>query len=99
MGYPFNCNGGQILSRIGASFFISYLYYLKVDTNHKAWDSFKNKSVKTTRIKLINRYSIYYKDWVNYIIDVITPSPLIRNTIGLTDMEVVDMAKELARLV
>ena len=99
MGYPFKCNGGQILSRIGASFFISYLYYLKLDATHKAWDTFKNKSLKKTRIKLINRYSIYYKDWVNYIIDVIVPSPLQRNKIGLTDAEVVDMAKKLVHLV
>lgn len=95
MGYPFNCNGGQILSRIGASFFVSYLYYLKVDKNHLAWDTFKNKSLKRDRIKLINRYSIYYKDWVNYIINVLTPSPLIRNTIGLSDADVVDLAKKL----
>lgn len=99
MGKPFKCNGGQKLSYIGASFFISYLYYLKEDSTHKAWDNLKNEKSKKYRINSINRNKDYYKDWVTYIINVRTPSPLIRNTIGLTDAEIVDMAKKLVHLV
>lgn len=99
MGKPFKCNGGQKLSYIGASFFISYLYYLKEDSTHKAWGTLKNEKSKKYRINAINRNEVYYKDWVTYVVELASPSPLKRNTIGLSDIEVIDMAKKLVHLV
>lgn len=95
MGKPFKCNGGEIFSNVGASFFISYLYYLKVDKNHKAWDNLESKNSKSHRISLIEQSSIYYKDWIDYVTNVMIPSQLNKNEIGLSDIEVVDMAKKL----
>lgn len=51
-GHEFNFRGGEILTGMGATWFVSYAYYENIDNNHINW-----KKVKTYS----NRKSTYYK--------------------------------------
>lgn len=49
--------GGDKLTTIGATFFVSYLYYLHVDSTHKNWASIKTQR---SRISTINSSKQYH---------------------------------------
>jgi len=90
----FDCNGGDILAEIGASYLISYLYYININPEHL---NYKKRS--TQMISKIIKNQQYVRDWVNYVseLDQIK-NRLASNTIGLMGYEVVDMTKKLKNL-
>ena len=67
-GHDFNFDGGHILSRIGAWWFVSYSYYFVIDDTHNNWQyNLTDKSIKSRKSKYIN--SIQYHDiWLNEIL-------------------------------
>ena len=38
-----DCNGGRLLSSLSATWFVSYLYYLSIDSTHLNWTKFKKE--------------------------------------------------------
>ena len=64
-GHNFSFSGGDILSRIGAAWFVSYAYYSYIDKNHVNWEfGITIKSLNSRRSKY-NNSSVYHKDWLN----------------------------------
>ena len=62
--HTFSFEGGDQLTTIGATFFVSYLYHRYVDSTHKNWDSIKTKK---SRISTINRSENYHHHWLMHI--------------------------------
>ena len=81
--------GGEHLTRISASWFVSYMYCLKEDKTHSNWE---NVSDPINRASRCDNNRAYHKIWINEIVGM-NPKQLQRNKIGLTGQEVLDMAK------
>ena len=92
--HDFNFEGGEYLTKMGASWFISYMYYKKIDNKHSNW---RNVKTAENRISMFNKTLQYHKFWLEQIIkmDVIK---LSTNIIGLSGTEVVRMASELLKI-
>ncbi|TRO81872.1 hypothetical protein [Trichloromonas acetexigens] len=89
--HVFSFEGGEQLTTIGATFFVSYLYYQHVDSNHRNWDSIKTK---TSRINTINRSEHHHRAWLERIGDM-NDANLSKNTLCLNG----DAVKKMARVV
>lgn len=89
--HNYNFNGGDLLSKIGASWLISYLYHSKIDKKHLNWERISKPS---QRVKMCGKSVRYHKYWIEKIIKM-NANNLSRNRIGLTGAKVIDMAKEL----
>jgi hypothetical protein len=75
---------------MGASWFVSYIYYEKMDRTHRNWD---RVSTTQSRISKYNKGKIYHKDWLKEVI-AMNPANLNKNTIGLSAEQTKSMAKE-----
>ena len=91
--HVFSFEGGEQLTTIGATFFVSYLYYQHVDSNHRNWDSIKTK---TSRINTINRAERYHRAWLERIGDM-NDSNLNKNTLNLNDAVVKKMVLDVLK--
>ncbi len=89
--HNFNFEGGEILTGMGASWFVSYAYYEKIDRTHRNWDR-----VATTqpRISKYNKGRVYHKAWLQEVL-VMNSANLNKNTIGLSAEATKSMAKKL----
>lgn len=92
MPAPFIFEGGDILTRIGASWFISYNYCKDIDSTHTNWTK-----VETTELrkKYFEKSTNYHETWVHKILHM-EDSRLNRNKIGLSAEDIKRMAKKLA---
>jgi hypothetical protein len=86
--------GGEQLTTIGATFFVSYLYYLRVDPTHGNWETIKTK---TARISTITSSKQYHRAWLGRV-DQMSPANLGKNTLGLDGEEVKAMARAILAL-
>jgi hypothetical protein len=86
--HSFSFAGGEQLTTIGASFFVSYLYCRHVDSTHSNWDSIVTK---TSRISTIKRSEQYHHAWLEHI-GGMNDAKLSRNTRGLDGAEIKKMA-------
>ena len=77
--HTFSFDGGDKLTTIGATFFVSYLYHLYVDTNHRNWASIKTQY---SRISTIKNSENYYRAWLSHIQNM-SDTNLNRNSLGL----------------
>ena len=75
----FSFSGGEILTRIGATWFVSYAYYERVDPSHLNW---KQVSTFQSRISAYRSGEEYHESWLNEVL-AMNPSNLNKNTIGL----------------
>ena len=91
----YNFSGGEHLTRISASWFVSYMYYLKVDKTHSNW---KNVSNPLNRVSRCDNNSVYHKIWINEIVGM-NPKQLQRNKIGLSGNDVIAMANVLLPII
>lgn len=89
--HNFSFKGGEILTGIGASWFVSYAYYQHIDKEHTNWDR-----VATTqpRISKYNKGKDFHKAWLQEIVNM-NPLYLSKNTIGLSSTDIKRMANEL----
>ncbi len=89
--HNFSFEGGEILTGMGASWFVSYAYYDKIDKSHRNWDR-----VATTqpRLSKYNKGKPYHKIWLQEVINM-NPANLNKNTIGIDARQTKAMAKEL----
>ncbi len=92
--HTFSFEGGDKLTTIGASFFVSYLYHFHVDASHHNWTSIKTQH---SRISTINRSRGYHQIWLENI-GRMSETKLSRNTIGLDGATVKKMALSLQKL-
>lgn len=92
--HNFTFEGGEILTGMGASWFVSYAYYEKIDRTHMNWSK-----VATTqpRISKYNKGKPYHRIWLEEVISM-NPANLNKNTIGLDASQTKRMAKELLSL-
>ena len=86
--HTFSFDGGDLLTTIGATFFVSYLYHRYVDSTHRNWASIKTQQ---SRISTINRSEEYHSIWLKHI-GSMSEVKLSRNTIGLDGASVKKMA-------
>ena len=91
--HAFSFEGGEQLTTIGATFFVSYLYYQNVDSNHRNWDSIKTKD---SRISTINRSVQHHRAWLERIGDM-NESNLNKNTLSLNGAAVKKMARDVLK--
>ncbi|MDR1468236.1 MAG: hypothetical protein LBT00_02960 [Spirochaetaceae bacterium] len=93
--HPFHFDGGRELSTMGATWFVSYLYYQKIDNTHRNWDSVKTCP---NRISVFNRTQHYYRYWLERVLEM-NDKRLNTTTIGLKAKETKEMAKKLLQAV
>jgi len=91
-GHAFNFNGGVELSRMAASWFVSYSYYLYKDKSHKNWQNVSYQS----RISVFNRTKNYHQFWLRKILEM-DDNKLNTNKIGLDAAETKRLAKKLLK--
>lgn len=89
--HNFSFKGVEILTGMGAYWFVSYAYYEKVDRSHRNWDKV---STTQTRLSRYNKGRAYHKAWLNEVLSM-NPANLEKNTIGLTASQTKAMAKEI----
>ena len=90
-GHDFNFDGGDLLSKIGATWFVSYSYYLKKDRTHENW-----KNVKTSKMRISRFESTkgYHLSWLKEVLKM-NDVNLAKAKIGLTPEQTKRMAMEL----
>lgn len=89
--HKFAFAGGEILTEMGASWFVSYAYYDKVDRTHQNW---ARVATAQTRISKYNKGRPFHKDWLNEVL-IMNSANLNKNTIGLDPYKTKALAKEL----
>lgn len=90
-----NSNSDELLNKIGASFFISYLYNILIDNQHLNWKKTKTSS---NRIYKINISRDYWSKWLRKILEM-DDRKLSTNEIGLDGNTIKKMASDLLPLV
>lgn len=86
--HTFSFDGGDKLTTIGATFFVSYLYHLHVDTRHRNWALIKTQN---SRISTINNSKNHYRSWLSHIQNM-SDANLNRNSLGLEGSAIKQMA-------
>ena len=89
--HNFNFDGGEILRSVGATWFVSYAYYEKIDKSHRNWD---RVSTAPSRLSSYNRGRCYHKSWLQEVLKM-NPANLEKNTIGLSAEVTKKMAGEI----
>ena len=89
--HNFSFAGGDILSKMCATWFVSYAYYDRVDKNHRNWDRVSTAASRTSRyIAGIP----YHKEWLQEVL-VMNDKKLNTNKLGLNAQQTKAMAKEI----
>lgn len=89
--HDFNFEGGEILAKMGATWFVSYAYYNRIDKNHTNW---ARVSTTQPRQSKYNKGTDFHKSWLKEVISM-NPANLCKNTIGLDAEQTKAMAREL----
>ncbi|MEZ9370696.1 hypothetical protein BCU94_02940 [Shewanella sp. 10N.286.52.C2] len=91
----FSFEGGDLLTTIGATFLVSYLYHKHIDSTHNNWAKIKTQK---SRISTINRSENYHLNWLKHI-ENMSEANLNRNTMGLVAPDIKEMALEISRII
>ncbi|MBQ7904823.1 MAG: hypothetical protein IJ361_03615 [Spirochaetaceae bacterium] len=89
--HVFSFRGGDELTTMGASWFVSYLYFKLIDSNHRNWAVV---STAQNRARVFSNTTCYHKYWLSEIV-MMDISNLNKNTLGLTGIQVKNMAEQL----
>jgi len=89
--HTFKFDGGDDLTTMGASWFISYANYFYKDKSHMNW---KNVSTYQLRINVFNRTKNYHQYWFRQILEM-KDCNLNKNTIGLDAIKIKEIIKKL----
>lgn len=92
--HTFAFEGGEQLTTIGATFFVSYLFYQQIDSTHRNWESVKTKN---SRISTITNSRKYHRAWLERV-DAMSDANLDKNTLGLNGARVKAMARAILDL-
>ena len=83
--------GGKQLTRIGASWFVSYMYCKLENPAHLNWEKVSNPLERASKCV---KNSAYHKVWIGEIVSM-NPNRLKNNNLGLTGTDIISMAKVL----
>ena len=89
--HVFNFENGDILTTMGATWFVSYAYHIYVDRGHANW---KKVSTHQSRASVFSNCKEHNRFFLSKIIEM-NEDNLNKNTLGLKGLEVKQMAKEL----
>ena len=89
--HTFRLDGGEELTTMGASWFVSYCYYMTIDPNHTNWD---RVSTASSRASVYRRTSHYHKYWLNEVLKM-EDNNLNKNSLGLKAFQIKHMAQEI----
>ena len=89
--HPFNFDGGNELSTMGATWFVSYAYHTYKDRTHQNW-----KIVEThqSRASVFRRTTHYHKYWLEKILEM-DEERLNTNSIQLEASQTKKMARQI----
>ena len=89
--HPFNFAGGEELSHMGATWFVSYAYYCCGNEQHMAW-----KGVKTylSRMSIFSRTGKYHTFWLQQVL-LMEDKRLNTNSLGVSASTTKRMAREI----
>lgn len=87
----FSFEGGEILQHIGATWFVSYAYYCRIDNSHRAWEKVETVS---NRIYSYERSAEYHRKWLSEVLKM-SPARLAKNKIGVRPEQTKEMARTL----
>ena len=85
----FNFEGGDELTTMGASWFVSYSFYYYKDKSHMDWQKI---STYPSRINVFNRTKAHHEFWFGKILEMNNRN-LDKNEIGLDAEKVKEMAR------
>lgn len=91
-GHDFNFAGGEILTPMGASWFVSYCYYCNIDKTHMNWNKVKTAD---TRKSSYRKGEPYHKFWLERVLEMDNKNLERGQKLQLKGNEVKKMAKEL----
>jgi len=86
--HTFNFEGGDELTTMGASWFVSYSFYYYKDKSHMNWQEILTYQ---SRINVFNRTKNFHVFWFERILEM-NNSNLDKNEIGLSADKVKEMA-------
>ena len=94
-GHDFNFEGGEILTKIGAAWFVSYAYYNYVDKKHLAWKNpkFSDLSVQS-RTSNYNKSTKFHLGWLHEVTRMQQLDKHV-NKCGLHSTQIKEMAAEI----
>lgn len=92
--HGFAFEGGDRLSAMGATWFVSYAYYDRIDPMHRNWE---NVSTTKNRIGQYNSTFRYHEQWFREVLKM-NPTNLNRNSIGIDARETQSMARKLLEM-
>jgi hypothetical protein len=93
--HAFNFDGGDELSTMGATWFVSYAFYTHIDKTHLNW---RNVQTYPSRTSVFDRTHGFHKFWLEKIGEM-DDGRLNTNTIGLSAVRTKEMVKELLAVV
>ena len=94
MRHPFNFNGGEHLTTMGAAWFVSYAWFEKVDHNHKNWGKV---TTYTNRLSVYKNTRSMHQYWLKQV-SLMSEKRLNTNSIGLTGRSILMMTQTLLSL-
>jgi hypothetical protein len=89
--HVYNFDGGEELTTMAASWFVSYSYYQRRDETHMNW---KRASNYDNRISVFNRTDNFHQFWLQQVLEM-NDNRLETNEIELTGPQIKQMAREL----
>lgn len=92
--HNFNFDGGEVLARIGATFFVAYLFYLYVDPTYLLWRNILTSNIRIRRINLSRNYHIY---WLHRVLEM-NDLLLERNHLGLMGPDIKEKAQQILHI-
>lgn len=95
--HDFNFEGGEILSKVGASWLVSYAYYEFVDSSHRNWGRLSEKSVSSRKSRYLGSRK-YHVSWLQRVTSM-NDALLATNHIGLSPAETKRMAREVLEII
>ncbi len=88
--HNFNFEGGDLLHSMGASWFVSYSYYLYVNKEHTNWQDVGHRS----RVSVFSNSGKYHRFFLMKISEM-NEKNLDKNMLGLKGLKIKQMANEL----
>jgi hypothetical protein len=87
----FNFEGGDQLTTMGATWFVSYAYYTYINRTHTNWQKVSTHRGRASVFQGSKRYHSYWLSKIGKMSD----NNLEKNTLGLRGFKVKQMAKEI----
>lgn len=93
MRHVFSFSGGDKLTTMGASWFVSYCYYRIISPNHLNWNKV---GTAPNRASVFDRTTDFHKYWLGEVLKM-KDDNLNKNSLGLKAHEIKQMAGEVLK--